>query len=128
MVRVLEAPVVADVVVGIIRPGDGGAAGGELGAADGAPGREEAAGEGPGDGGELREVGRGRRRGGRGRGGGAVALEVELEEIEEGAGNEGAKDKAAAALDDPLEGDDDAHPCATSAGTGAAASAGVGSR
>lgn len=53
--------------------------------------------------------------GGRGVGGrrgrrGAVALDVELEEVEERAGDEGAEDEPAPALHHPLQRHHDAHP------------------
>lgn len=53
--------------------------------------------------------GGGARRRGPGRGG-AVALDVELEEVEERAGDEGAEDEAAPALHHTLQRHDDAHP------------------
>jgi hypothetical protein len=57
-------------------------------------------------------VGRGRGGGGGGPGprGGPVALEVELEAVEERAGDEGAEHEAAPALHQPLQRHDDAHP------------------
>jgi hypothetical protein len=48
--------------------------------------------------------------GGPGLRGGAVALDVELEEVEERAGDEGAEHEAAPALHHPLQRHDDAHP------------------
>jgi len=52
----------------------------------------------------------GRRGRGARRGGGAVALDVELEEVEERAGDEGAEHQAAPALHHTLQRHHDAHP------------------
>lgn len=97
-----EAGVVERVVVA-----DGGAARGD-GRERGARGEEAA---------RERAVDRRHRRGGGGRGGsgrrrrrGAVALDVELEEVEEGAGDEGAEHEPPASLHHPLQRHHDAHP------------------
>jgi hypothetical protein len=55
-------------------------------------------------------VDRGSGGGGPGLRGGPVALDVELEEVEERAGDEGAEHEAAPALHHPLQRHDDAHP------------------
>lgn len=57
--------------------------------------------------------------GGGGRRGAVAGFEVELEEVEEGAGDEGSEDEAAAAVDQALQRHDDAHRCAARRGGGA---------
>jgi hypothetical protein len=96
VVEVVGAAPDPGVVERVVVPGvrDGGAGGqGRERAARGAVGR-----------------GRGGRGGGPGPRGGPVALEVELEEVEERAGDEGAEHEAAPALHHPLQRHDDAHP------------------
>ena len=81
---------------------------GELGDADagnGATRRQIGAGGGAGEGGF------GRRGGGRGEVG-TASFEVELEEVEERAGDEGPEEKPSAALHHALEGDDEFHAAA----------------
>lgn len=103
VVRILRGLVETNVIGRVVGLGDGGGAGGYPDAADGS-----AAGQVGARGGSLEvgEVGGGGGRRGRVGGGGrrTAAFEVELEEVEEGAGDEGAPDEAASALDDALEG------------------------
>jgi hypothetical protein len=109
VVRVGGAPTETGVVERVLVPGphDGPARGErrQRGAR-----REEA----PRVGAEDRGGGRGRRgarrRRRRRRRRGAVALDVELEEVEERAGDEGAEHQAAPALHHPLQRHHDAHP------------------
>lgn len=118
LIRILRNPTQTGVIrvirlfVNGIRPG------GERRGASGNPRREVRAGEGP-----LEAIGG---RGGRRRG--AVALEVELEEVEESAGDGGAEEEASPALDYALERDDDSHASsgATFAGGGGGARWGIG--
>lgn len=107
MVLVVGAAAEAGVVEGVLVPGaDDGAAGREGGER---PRGEDAPGVGAVD---RRRVGA--RGGGGGAGGsgrrGAVAFDVELEEVEEGAWDEGAEHQAATALHHPLQRHHDAHP------------------
>lgn len=116
MVGVVGAAAEAGVVERVVVPGprDGAAGGerreaarGEDAAREGAVDRGDGRGGGVG-GGRLRGGG-GSRRGWRGRRR-AVALDVELEEVEERAGDEGAEHEAAPALHHPLQRHHDAHP------------------
>lgn len=101
VVGISRNPLQADVVEGVVGAGN---LRGELGEAD--PGNGATCGQ-IGAGGGAGEGGLG---GGGGRGGvGTASFEVELEEVEEGAGDEGSEEEATAALDDALERDDEFH-------------------
>lgn len=99
IVRIQLNLIQTNVIRRVVGFGDGGGAGRDPDAANGAAGGQVGARGGP------LEVGEGLRRrrrvgGGRGR---TASFEVELEEVEEGAGDERAPDEASSALDHSLE-------------------------
>jgi len=101
VVGISRHPLQAEVIEGVLGPGN---LRGELGEAN--PGNGATCGQ-IGAGGGSVEGGLG---GGGGRGEvGTASFEVELEEVEEGARDEGPEEKASAALDDALERDDEFH-------------------